>query len=260
MIKLTKNGEITNVKYNENQEEYLDMIFKNEDILSLLHSQNFILEHGFTLRDLFKIFINYPYLQLLDRFLPQYIEDYKKYPPIGCINPSFKYLKISANISYEHDLYDSHLDVKFEKIPNSNLSEMKTTKTLIRKNESKRYSIFYEMSAPTDNIDPLTNKPFTNGYALDMTPLKEILDAPIKIELEDSRVTITEEDNNGDNHHTFDIVEIGGISLFDFINTIINEITFHGYEDDKIKVAEELKRRVDSIDKEIIKNKDISKK
>lgn len=85
--KLCKNGRI---KVNQ-------LELSNAEVLQALRSYVKI-ERGFSLRDFYKLFLNYPILQELDGRIVESLSEYRKAPKIGCANREF------AALVYRHSL------------------------------------------------------------------------------------------------------------------------------------------------------------
>lgn len=70
----------------------------------------------FTVRDWFKLVINYPKLQELDEFMDSYIEEYNKSPKSNCISKEIDYISIKKIVEFNNyrnkrklgsEIYDS---------------------------------------------------------------------------------------------------------------------------------------------------------
>lgn len=250
---LDKNGIIT-----LQSKDTEDTVCRNDQVLYYLYSGNFKLVNGFSLRDLFKIFINYPNLQLLDPFISSYVEEYKQCPQIGCVDPRYTHIIVSGRVEYEHQLHDIDYDMDFEDIPNSNFKTMNFKKTILGENEKKTYDFYCSASLGTNDVDPDTNKKI-DCYAMDFVNLNHMLDLPIVLELDNSKYVGKIEIENAEHDHQFETVEISSISFFDFIFAIVNEITFHGPSDSKSEILDELRDRMKDVEKEIDRDKNKDK-
>lgn len=247
MIRFGKDGKILNIKFKKEnpssseQVEYTDFIFKNEQVLFLLNENRFELVYGFTLRDLFKIIDVYPNLQLINPFLPYYIRKFKELPQIGCVNETVSSIHIKPMIHYKHKLNEYDFEFNFEKIPETEFSTMKTKKTLTGKNEQHIYSISFDVYGKSKNDD--------EEFAIEFTPLNEILDLPIFIEKNGSLNIAEEIDDNSLNFtHKKQIICYESFSIYDFISNIIGEITFFGDEEQKESEINKIKSQIQDIE------------
>lgn len=202
------------------EEDFLDPDYFKEEkptyILTLLN--NVIeLEDGFTIRDWFKLLLNYPCLQLLDNFFPSFLAEYESCPKENCTDPDQKIIAISFQKFIELENYTND-------------------------GQSKEYNCetYIGISGSTNDKDNIS-------YGLSFWPLKNYLDTPIRFEkgliYKESR---TEDNQTKELPEDKDLININ-YSLFDLIQSFIYEISFYGTPDQRDCKGEELNKQVEEI-------------
>lgn len=172
------------------------------------------LENGFTVRDWFKLVINYPALQKLDYFIDSYLEEYKICPQSGCINSENKINVIALQKIIKFENYED--------------------------NHNYDSCIFIDVFGQTkDEIH----------YGIDFLHLKNYLDMPMKLlqgityresyKKEEKKDLKTERNN-------YEIINVY-YTLFDLISSFIDEISFHGIPKEKDEKMNELKEIIERI-------------
>lgn len=221
---LTKAGKIRSKDWNSKRKKYVyknvtagyakgkrnpedtpvDRILGRLDILCYLqHAVQ--LEDGFTLRSYFKLIENYPALACLDGYFHDYIEEYKKAPKKNCVMDDVAHIELSEVVD---------------------LSE--------HKDMTSDVQIWVNVSGK-DKIDE------KQRWALDFTPLSEMLDVPIVL----SGCCVT--DYKGEKFEIREFKEYT-FSFWEFLTSIIDELSFHGTSKDKQGRSDELKKIVKDLD------------
>ena len=85
------------------------------------------------------------------------------------------------------------------------------------------------------------------NYALDFSPLKNILDIPIKVGK--AFLCVYPENGNYNDAQKFDNVNTDNPNLYEFVNYIIWELSFHGTPEDRDENLKEVRGRVDEFEK-----------
>lgn len=139
--------ELKRWKHNKIKEEgefVVNEVPKNE-VLSYLWL-DITLEESFTLRDYFKLIIEYPLLQELDKYFPFYIEEYKSAPLNGCTDDEISKIILECNVASEYfDTLGEELQIYL-------------------------------------NVSGVSDKDREIRYGIDFCPLSTILDTPIALE------------------------------------------------------------------------------
>ena len=108
MLLLKKNGEIDilNISYDKQYDEYVESdhetIDKTEDILSYL-TRKVCLVNNFTIRDWFRLIMNYTELQKLNILFPLFIEEYNKCPTEDFDENKLKSLELQRTIYIDEE-------------------------------------------------------------------------------------------------------------------------------------------------------------
>lgn len=191
------------------------------------------LEHRPTLRDVLKAVRDNPVLSLIFRriaFIEDHIDD--------------EYIKTDDGVDLLHvtQIASYHYS---EKTPYINFDAMDKDGPneqgfypLNMDYEDKEYS---SMSMYVDLHATKTGDDET--YSISMTPLCELLDVPIVF----GKGTMVSYIDHQMTHHVCDDTEI---TMFDAINAILDDITFHGDEDHKQEVLGDLQETMDKINQQ----------
>jgi len=199
--------------YNDNDEITYDVIdFRTP---SFYLNKQIQLEDGFTLRNYFELIEKYELFQFLDTFFGNYLEEFNNCPSQDCKNTEINYIIINRHITYE----DEH---SFE--PPKLLNEVEDLVT------SEDGLIHIDKSITNELIVHGFNEKENTFYALDFNPLKDLLDYEIKIG--ETLLCIN-------NDHSYNIQDTD-INLFEFIKSIIYELSFHGSGEDRNLKKDEL--------------------
>jgi hypothetical protein len=218
---LTKNGRIKSKEWNGKryvckyitagyakvkrspEDTSVERILSKLDILCYLrHAVE--LESGFTLRSYFKLIENYPALQSLDYYFFGYVDEYKEAPKKNCVMEDISRIELSnvIDLSEDEGVSDVQAWINF---------------------------------SGRDKTDE------NQGWALDFSPLAEMLDIPIA--LSGCRVN----DCTKQNLTTRKYKEYS-FSFWEFLMGIIDEISFCGTSKDKKEMLEHLKKMVKDIE------------
>lgn len=230
-LTLTRDGRIVQNIYEDEHWKKVDVPIDCE----LLHLTNSIeLEENYTLRDYFKLIEKYRGFQLLDVAFPTFISEYKDCPKENCLTTDIDYLVINYVASYE-----SKKDFK----PSNSLKSL-FDQEIIHIDSN----IEYFLDLYGHGTDGETR------WGIDLLNLNELLDH--KIVLGPGKISIELPGNYEDYEKMTDkyvVRESWSCSyiLFDFILTIIQEISFFGDKENKNKTFNDLEEKVDKIKKEI---------
>ena len=219
-IYLTKYGTPYISSFREGEFHYYEFQDDSE-ILSYL-GESVELEEGFTLRSYFYLLIMHSSLQLLDMFSTDYVEEFTKCPSKGCLfdDDEISYLSLSRIVNYE------------------NLG--------FRENEEDDWRI-------EDCID-FSGVGEESAYAIEFSPLDKLLDYEIKI---DPAVISIEQP--GDLTDYEDLTEKyqdfrgkdNNFTLFEFVKSIIWELSFCGTPEDRENKVGEIQNSLDKAMKEL---------
>jgi len=173
------------------------------DILRYL-GETIELDAACTLRSYFKMLEKYKALQFIDPFIPSYLAEYLKCPKKCCIDSDMEYLSLEYSI-----IYDPKRKSKYD------LDEIEISTT------------FHGKSAK-------------DGYAIEFSPLKKLLDYPLKLERGvfykfDPKLKIQES--------KFDYY----FKLWDLVHEIIWELSFMGIPKQRDKKSKEIMGRIKDI-------------
>ena len=193
---------------NDNEDSYL---------LSLLNT-TVELDDEFTVRDWFKLIINYPVYQKLDLFTPSFLNEYYNCPEAGCLDPDGKLQEIIIQKLISTENFDPEKEELYE------------------------CEIYMDICGRYEDED--------THYGIEFTPLKDYLDTPMK--LLDGIITKTipilkeiKETKKKKRHsnYTYDYkkeeVRVY-YTLFEFITSFIYEISFFGTPERRDKKSKEL--------------------
>lgn len=232
---LTKEGFIKVIKHEKKKEVVLDL--NPDKVLRALNDNQISLDDKFTLRSYFKLFKNYPILSTLEDWVDEYLEEVDTCPQIGCVSKEMPNAYIQIKQIVELDTVKARRDYIDEK------GEFNfNTKKLIEVNE-KLFSTHFNVSM----IDPDSED--DTQYAIEFTPLAELLDVPIRIS---DKVSVLKKATNrkGKMRLRQDTYENeSGIKLYDFITQIIYEVSFLGAPEKRDAEKEELKKRIEEVEK-----------
>jgi len=225
MMKLSKHG-----LFHENDDEVVTPIVDGE-VYAYLNDAVYI-EEGVTLGDTLLLLNDNPYLkQIFPRFkmfdLEDIVDNTREIPEPDCGN--------ITTLCISHVISHSSSDVSFK------LDES-PTKTLGFTEVNEPYShseSYYDLVGLSDDDSD------EETYSMSLTPLHKMLGLKIKPEIVSNLYisvkskgeyeTITYVD---DNYH---------VSLYDLFNAIIEELTFHGSEEGKQEVIEDLDKAMEEI-------------
>lgn len=180
-------------------------------ILSELHNGVEEIEEGYTLRDYFETVLQYKNLILLDAFFPSFLKEAAKCPKRGCSKDDMPTLFLKRSVCVE---------IKGGKVDN--------------------IENFVGFSG--SRLDPEDA-----SWAVEFTPLSEMLDTPLTIEKTSIYITRFK----GYKHIstlTYTNPDIEFMSLFDFITEPIWELSFCGTPVSRDKKKKDLDKSVKSID------------
>ena len=209
----TEMGDYVETEISEYYETYLLSILTN--VIKL--------EEGFTVRDWFKILLNYPAYQKLDLYIPFFLKEFNDCPPEGCLNEDFDIIVFQKFVTLDNyelekeDLYECEIFVDI-----------------------------YGMSLSGDT-----------HFGLDLSQIKTYLDSPIKLAngFVSKTIPILKEIKNvGEKKtrrdYTYDYkneeVKIN-YKLFEFLTSFIYEISFYGTPEKRDMREKELFGMVDDI-------------
>jgi len=186
--------------------------FREEKLFHVL-CETVELEEGFTVRDYFKLFINYSSYKVLDPFINSFLIEFHKCPEEGCIDPDKKIHTITFQKYIELDKYDQ---------------------------ENKNYNceIFTSINGLSDE----------QSYGIDFWALKNYLDIPIKLlngeYLKNTR--IKKEDNTSEFKCITEELNVN-YTLFEFLTSLIYEISFYGTPEQRDLKSKDLEETVEKI-------------
>ena len=224
-LALFRDGTIYGSKYDEELEEFKYVYLAPKNVLYHLW-EPVAIEDGFTLRDYFNLVINYYPLRMIDYFMDCFIDEFKECPEEGCLSEEFDYLTISRVTSYTGAMtvkLGPNDEGKIEEIPFDEMVEDRihfdgVCKDLINDNDK--------------------------NWGIELEDLNFLLDHQIIIDKH--HVVIDEGNNNTNNLFENMIIRSGPIedlSLYEFITTIIFELSFFGCAEDRRKMEEEIFNR-----------------
>jgi len=200
---------------NDNEDSYL---------LSLLNT-TIELDNEFTVRDWFKLIINYPVYQKLDLFTPSFLNEYYSCPEKECFDPDGKLQDIVFQKIISTENYDPEKEDKYE------------------------CEIYMDICG--------RYKDENTHYGIEFTPLKDYLDTPMK--LLDGIITKTipilkeikeakKKKRHSDYTYDYKKEEVRVYyTLFEFITSFIYEISFFGTPERRDKKNKELLEQIDDV-------------
>lgn len=213
---IKKKGKYVYTKIAPTKRKKFDMF-----LLSLLR-ETIELRKDFTVRDWFKLVLNYPIYQKLDPYIKYYIKEYKKCPINNCVD-----------LEEEIDCINFEISIELEK-----------DKTDIL--DCSIYTDIHGTGLGLGNVEK---------YAIELTPLNQYLDLPIKI----INGAICRNDRNKISDYKIEKIK-SYYNLFEFITSFIYEISFFGKPIERNKKLKEINKSVKEIKKEYnIENNDDKK-
>jgi len=231
---LTREGKIFQNNWNSDNEDWDKEFIDPNRVLSYLH-YSIELDEGFTLRDYFKMVINYPDLQKLDLFFTEFINEYFKCPQGNCICEDIKHLELNYVASYE-----CKKTIEFdEPLFGEKIQDMESHVDI--------FIDFFGMGTDDET-----------HWGLDFLDLDNLLD--FKIVLGPAKVSIEKEGDYKDYDNLkekFIVKESKNChySFYDFVHTIIYELPFHGNKEQKKERMDEIQESVEEV-QELIDKKD----
>lgn len=219
MFKIESTGLLTRVT---DDDEYVVPPF--EVLATLPHGVS--IGEDVTLRSILKFFHNYPDLAYVFTEL-RYLMDFHDKPSVG---DTTGVLHINFNDSISWKPYTVTGSTMVPLDDGSGMSRMDfhyDTET-----PSVVNNWFYSFDLYSDETT----------YSISFTPIAEIIDLPVVMGQMHFHVTIDEEHRSEYSEHTY-------INMYDLIVAITDDIMFHGDEETKQDVLEDLKQRMDEIDK-----------
>lgn len=180
------------------------------------------IDDGYTLRDYFKVFKNFDGLALLDGFIYDYLEYIDKCPIENCINDDINYIELYKVCEVE----------KWEK---DRIMDVYCSVHGINKNDKE-----------------------CEYYSLSFIKLEELLDTPIKLIDGKCKIVTSYCDYSDDNKIENDM-EIfnknfnfkSHVTLYDFMKSIIWELSFYGTPEETEEKSNELKEIMDEVEDDI---------
>lgn len=194
--------------------------------------ENVDIEHRPKLRDILKAVANDPVLPLVFpriQFIKEHIDD------------EFVVTEHAVDLLHVSQVADYHYSKTTPRINLDAMDENGPTEQgfypVVFEYDEEEYSMlsmFVDLHATKDGDN--------ETYSISMTPLNELLDVPVVF----GRGTVTtfidkEYQNYSDNETS--------ITMFNTINGILDDITFHGSEEGKKEVLENIKNVMDEIDR-----------
>ena len=176
-------------------------------------SRNIELEDGYTLRSYFKTVLKFKELQSLDNFFESFIEEYNSCKKRGCTCDDLEYIELYKEIGTSNESYGSEL--------------------------SEGYTVHGKATAKA--MDEISG----SYYAIEMSPLKELLDLPIKIA---STIFFDVDYKKEPYEQIRKEYPDHKLTLFEFITSIIYELSFHGTPKKRNEAVLELEKRCHDID------------
>lgn len=233
MLYIDKNVLMMGEYGDDNKEERVPIV--GNDVLSVL-SRQVTLPKVFTLRDFFEFVIKNNALQLLDKWFIEYINAYNK-----CKEEVFVPTDSSVDIIMLQrviELSESSIDADFGK------DTIKDIMSNTRYNDEKSASTYINVNGrcSKETIEE------SLSYALDFTPLVQLLDCNIQVI---PNVNVSSDDIKQSVYKNTDYEDYNGITLFELVTSIIDEISFHGDEGSKEDMFNDLKDMVEDIDSHI---------
>ena len=211
---LGKNGSISSKEWVYDNKSakgsYVITPLEETTILSSLGDKIEELETGYTLRDYFKMIVNYPLFICLDNYFIDSLKEYRECPVDGCITDDMSFIVLQRNICVE----------------------------LNKKDEQKEFEFFASVDGENTDVN-------STNWAIEFNPLNKMLDTPIKID----KMTVYIDKFSND-YKLLDRKIYSGddyITLFDFIHEIIWELSWAGTPDKRDGKMNDMKDMVKDI-------------
>lgn len=184
------------------------------------------LDDEFTVRDWFKLLINYPAFQELDLFIPDFLGEFYNCPEEGCLDPDGKIKEIVFQKIISCENYEPEKDTIYE---------------------CEIYIDIYGL----ENNEGI-------HYGIDLLPISKYLDTPIKLSrgLIAKTIPILKEGTENKKNkkvsdyiydHIYEEVKVN-YTLFDFITSFIYEISFYGTPKKRNEKSKEICEMVQDIE------------
>jgi hypothetical protein len=225
---LTRNGFAKKITYIKNKK--VKSKINETEILRFLNVSNIEIEDGFTLRSYFKIFENYPILKVLEDWIEEYVNEAKASPNSGCFDTEMPdgFIQLSRLIDIDiiksrSDFYNEKGDFDFNNKKRKEVNE-------------NNINIYHEVVMMTPNDK--------EKYAIEFTPLKNLLDIPVVISGKTSVIKKAISKNGKVRFVKSELDNKNGINFYDFITEIIYEVSFLGEPSNKVAEKEKLQRRI----------------
>lgn len=197
------------------------------------------LMNGFTVKSYFKMLVKYPQLQLLDMWFIEYM---KKYREVKDTNKPPVVDKLSLQRFFEYD--QSSIDPSSPDILESTTEEANGLFSIDTSNfvynDNKSINTYIHVFGESKDDD--------DTYSVSMEPLENILGCILEIK---EKVMIQTHDPKRSSYKSDEIETHGDVNLFEFVTSVISEISFFGNDDDKKKELDILKDTFDDIEKRL---------
>lgn len=207
---LFRNGTIYGTKFNREIDEFEYHYLNPKNVLYHLWEPVYISD-GFTLRDFFNLVINYYPLRLIDYFTDCLIDEYKECKESGCLSNEFDYLAFSRVTSYSPAFTTKVGPDESGNIEQIDIEEMVEDKL-------KFSGLCASLSEDNNKV-----------WGIEFAELEDLLDHEI---ITDNHHVVIEfgrkEDEVWCTNFTSRYALIDSISLYEFFNTIIFNLSFFG--------------------------------
>lgn len=228
-IILKRNGTVVLQYIDDLEENIQEKMLKAHEIM-LAFDIPATIETDFTLRNLFQVLFNYDSLMYIQPFLFQYMDKVESLPKINCKNGYRSIVIDGLNKLNEHDF---SIEMNTEPDPNNKNFRIVGLKYLDLEEQEKPFrqyqEYYFHASLLSDDVeDDIT-------YAMDFVSIEDILDVPIILGKhfyqysQQKRINETKTEDTIDINTSYEL----SITLFEIINAVLTEITFHGLDEEK---------------------------
>lgn len=243
-LRIKKDGTIERKMF-DNDLSYWDEV--EPEIVLGFSTYSVTLVDGFTVRSYFEMLEKYPMLQLLDQWFIEYMSKYRLVENTSN-KPTVDTIVLQRFFEYDHSGIDASSPDIFEcaNEEENGLYTIDTSKFIY--NDEKSIGSYVHVYGE--------NKDEDESYSLSMEPLENLLQCGVVLQ---EKVCLQNHDPKVSSYSTEDIDTYNDFTLFEFVTSLINEISFFGNDSDKKKVLDDLTNSMDDIEKRLGKSEDTKK-
>lgn len=200
-----------------------------------IHLDNHTGDESVTLADVLELFETYPIAQLIFpryEFLRDEVQRWKNSTttPVADYDDPVVRLTLSTHVEYT----ESDFNFEFNDAESLNLNDA----TRVKSDTTYEAQIYMSMSGVGEG---------GTSYSMSLSPLSSMMNIPIETSSSLQVVHETSSYDNGYDTKTLVDHPTMPVTLYEFLDVIIEELTFYGSDEDKVEVCDELKTAMDEV-------------